>query len=195
MPTAQTTPHDGLNSVTRLTTMTVGAFVDEVCFALYEERWMLLFLVLLIVCDFRYGWGECHKRQTKARDEGNALLVEQYRWHTSRAIRRTCNKFMDYVALMMLCTAAGKWLLPPMGVDYIFGAYAGCLVALFCEAKSIFGHFLYLRGISVQEATVSGFVKHLAVALAKRKSKDFGEALEETLGEKDNGNTDTNEKE
>lgn len=185
MDTTQTTTYGGLASATRVGTMATATFFDEISYLLYEERWMLLFLLLLIVCDFRYGWGESHKRYTIAKDNNDNVLAEHYRWHTSRAIRRTCNKFMDYVALMLLCTALGKWMLPPIGIEYIFGAYAGSMIALFCEIRSLGGHFLYLRGVNVSEHTVWGMIKSFAVSLAKKKDSDIGEALEETLSKSD----------
>lgn len=173
--------HGGASSATRLTTMTMAAFLAELQQLLYEERWMLLFLILLIIVDFRFGWGESHKRYKEAKEKHDEALAFNYKWHTSRAIRRTFNKFMDYISLTMLFTAFGLWALPPVGVDYIFGAYTACAIAFFCEIRSVGGHLLYLRGISVEKNTLMGYVKTFAVAIAKRKNEDIGCAMEETF--------------
>ena len=68
---------------------------------------------------------------------------------------------------------------------------AASALAIFCEAKSFVGHFLYLRGVEVRAKSVSAFLKAFTVTLVKRKSRAMGEAIEEGFNtidkEKDNG--------
>lgn len=154
---------------------------NEIVSVVYDARWMIALLVLLIVTDFRYGWGENSKRYAQAKEEGKESLAIHFRWRTSRAIRRTMNKFMDYFFLMMVFAALGMALLEPIGVNHVYGVYAAACIAFFCEFKSIAGHFFYLRGVSVADKTISSFIKAFIVALAKRKNHDVGEALDEAF--------------
>lgn len=153
-----------------------------------ETRWALLLLVLLTAADFKFGLGESNKRYHVAAKAGDAVLMDKYKWRTSRAIRRTANKITDYLMLMVVGMCVGMALLEPIGVDYIYGAYAVACVATFCEIKSIAGHFLYLHGVSVEDSTISSLLKRFAVALLRRKSRDVGDALDEAFkNDKDNG--------
>lgn len=154
---------------------------NEVISVIYDARWAIAFLVLLIMTDFRYGWGENSKRYSQAKEEGKETLAIHFKWRTSRAVRRTLNKFMDYFFLMMVFAALGMALLEPIGVSHIYGAYGAACIAFFCEFKSIAGHFFYLRGVRVVDKTLGGFLKAFVVAFAKRKSQDIGEALDEAL--------------
>lgn len=154
---------------------------NEAVSVIYDARWAIAFLVLLIITDFRYGWGENSKRYAQAKEDGKETLAIHFRWRTSRAVRRTLNKFMDYFILMMVFAALGMALLEPIGVSHIYGAYGAACIAFFCEFKSIAGHFFYLRGIKVADKSIGGFVKAFVVALAKRKNQDIGEALGEAF--------------
>ena len=106
-------------------------------------------------------------------------MMVQYHWRTSRAIRRTINKLVDYVVWVTLGMAIGMALLEPVGVDHIFGGVAATAIAVTCEAKSFFGHFFYLHGVNVEQKTVIGFFRAFIIALVKKKNEDFGDALEE----------------
>ena len=110
--------------------------------------------------------------------------MEAHRWHSSRAIRRTCNKFIDYIVLVLFFTIFGMALLEPLGYSHVWGTYVGCAIAFFCEIMSISGHFFYLRGVSVEKKSVFGFFKAFIIALTKKKSEDIGDALDSALNEK-----------
>ncbi len=162
--------------------VTVMTMWEQLSTMIYDTRWMLLFLTLLILADFRYGWGECNKRFTEAEREGDNVLMDAYRWRTSRAIRRTLNKFVDYTVIMFIGLLFGQAFLPRIGVDYIWGAWAMAMCVCVCEANSFFGHFFYLHGITVEKRTIKGFIRAFAVALARKKDGDIGDALDEALG-------------
>lgn len=153
-------------------------FGSEMVTMIVEVRWIILFLLLLIIADFRFGMGESQKRYKAAKIRGDTARMEVYRWRTSRAIRRTCNKFVDYVMMMLLGMFFGMALLEPIGINHIFGSYSVAALAFFCESKSFFGHFFYLHGVKVESKSITGFFKAFAVALAKRKNEDVGEALD-----------------
>lgn len=180
---------DGMgNTGTRLLgTTALGA---ELVTVIWDSRWMLLAIAVCIVADFRYGWGESSKRYGEACRSGNRTLAAQYKWRTSRAVRRSVNKLVDYLVWIAVGMAVGMAVLPYLGVDYTWGGAAASMLAIFCEAKSFVGHFLYLHGVEVKGNSIKAFAQAFAVAWAKKKNPDVGDALEESLDnikDKDNG--------
>lgn len=173
-------------------TMWLTLLLGELQELIWDARWLMLAIVLCIAADFRYGWGECNKRYVIAKAEGNKTLTDKYRWRGSRAWRRTVNKFFDYLMWVVVGLVVGKALLSELGIDYIYGGIAMTGVAVCCEAASFFGHFFYLHGVEVKQRTVMGFFKALAVAIAKRKSPDIGDALGEAFEKTDENECKTN---
>lgn len=163
--------------------VTFVIFGGEIGAMLFDMRWGIMLLILLVVADFRYGWGESAKRYKKAKDEKNEILMDYYRWHTSRAVRRTLNKLADYIVIMLMCGAIGMAIFEPLGIEHTWGAWLGAVIACVCEIISIFGHFFYLHGVKIETKSLKGFLKALAVAFAKRKDEDVGEALDEAFEE------------
>lgn len=162
-----------------------GVLSIEFVSVLADMRWMLLLIVLCVIADFRYGWGESSKRYEEAKRNGDKILMMQYAWRTSRALRRTINKLIDYVVWAVVGMAVGMAILEPMGVNHIFGGVVSTAIAVLCEAKSFFGHFFYLHGVTYNDSTFMGFAKAFIVALVKRKSEDMGAALEDSLNEEE----------
>lgn len=173
-----------MNSGTRL--FTFAMMGNELVAIIYDARWLLLVITACVIADFWYGWGESSKRYSAAREKGDKIVMSQYRWRTSRAIRRTVNKLIDYVVWVSLGTLTGFAILKPLGVDYMLGGIVATVVAIGCEAKSFIGHFFFLHGIIIEEKSVKGFLKAFVVAFAKRKNTDVGEALEDAFGDNDN---------
>ena len=175
------------NTGTRV--LTLSLFGGELAGIISDSRWMLLAIFLCVAADFRYGWGESSLRFERAKRKGDKVVMAQYKWRTSRAVRRTVNKLIDYIMWICVGMAVGMAVVTPLGGDYKWGGVAASVVAILCEAKSFIGHFFYLHGIRIEEKSVKGFFKAFVVAFAKRKNKDIGEALEEGfegIGEKDN---------
>lgn len=179
-----------LNSTAGTATRSVTflLFTNEIFAMLMDMRWALLLLLLLILADFRYGWGESRVRYGYACRQGNKVPMEHYKWRMSRAIRRTFNKLADYIILMLLAGAIGMAVFEPLGIQHTWGSWVGAAIACFCELASIFGHFFYLRGVTVEKRTLAGFLKALIVALAKKKNEDVGEAVEEAFKNSENKN-------
>lgn len=151
---------------------------------IFEARYAIGLLFVLIIADFRFGWGESNKRYLEAKRAGDKRRMDLYRWRTSRAVRKSTNKLVDYIIIMAIGMAIGMALLEPIGINHIYGAFGSSLVMALCEASSIFGHFFYLRGVKVEKKNITGFFKALVVAIAKKKDSDVGEALEETFNNK-----------
>lgn len=183
-----------MNTGTRAGTLAI--INSEMTAIIFDARWMLLAIIICVIADFRYGWRESSVRFENARRKGDKVMMAQYKWRTSRAVRRTVNKFIDYFLWIAIGMFVGMATLEQMGISHNIGGLVAAAIAFFCEGKSFFGHFFYLHGIRMSENTVSGFFKSLAVALVKKKNEDVGEALEEAFEqtdnnkgkEKDNGN-------
>lgn len=179
-------PGNGLHTGTRAAGVTI--FYSEITQMIVDSRWILIAIVLCCALDFRLGTKESAKRKEAADKEGNKMLSDLYKFHRSRAVRRTMNKFVDYVLLMMVFEAIGAAFLPCVGVPYIYGAWVGGLIACGCELSSAGGHFLYNHGIKVEKRNAKGyalaFAKALAVAFARQKGgEQVGEAVEEAFEE------------
>lgn len=182
-------PNNGLQMGTRAAGVTI--FYSEITQMIVDSRWILIAVMLFCVFDFRFGCKESEKRKEAADKAGNTILSEFYRFHRSRAIRRSASKFVDYVLLMMVAESFGAAFLPYIGVPYIYGAWAGGLIACGCEISSACGHFLFIHGVQVEKKNAKGyalaFVKALAVAFVRQKAGDqVGEAVEEAFNEAEN---------
>ena len=173
--------YTGMNTGTRFIGFVLMG--NEFVQIIYDARWLLAVITLCVAADFWYGWSESRKRYEAARAKKDKIVMAQYRWRTSRAIRRTVNKLIDYIIWVSLGVFTGFALLRPLGADYMLGGIAATAIAIGCEAKSFIGHFFYLHGIRIEQKSVTGFLRAFVVAFAKRKNTDVGEALEDALEE------------
>lgn len=173
--------YTGMNTGTRFIGFVLMG--NEFVQIIYDARWLLAVITLCVAADFWYGWSESRKRYEAARAKNDKIVMAQYRWRTSRAIRRTVNKLIDYIIWVSLGVFTGFALLRPLGADYMLGGIAATAIAIGCEAKSFIGHFFYLHGIRIEQKSVTGFLRAFVVAFAKRKNADVGEALEDALEE------------
>lgn len=157
---------------------------SEMVGILTDARWMLALILLFVIADFRFGWGESHKRYNEAVKANNTVLADKYRWHTSRAWRRTMNKLMDYIMWITMGMIVGMVVLKPFGIDYTYGGMVATIIIIcMCELPSAFGHFFYLHGVHVEKRTLMGFLRAFTVAIARRKDPDFGDALNDGFEE------------
>lgn len=154
---------------------------EEFLYMLYEARFLLVFVGLLIILDFNLGRKESAVRYEAAKESGDTYSINKYRWRTSRALRRSANKFVEYLLYCLVGLFFGAALLEPIGVPMIFGTYlAAAFIAWCIERRSIRGHlkFLYANGVDMDGFWQ--FAKRFAVSLTK-KYQNVGEALEEAL--------------
>ncbi len=154
---------------------------QEVMYLLGEARYALLLLVILIIADFRFGRRESSVRYDDAKALGDTYLSAKYKWRTSRAVRRSINKLLDYVLFAVLGLFIGVQLLEPTGIDRIWGTYGAVALVAYCELKSIFGHFLFLHGRGLSPSGLSAFLARFIILFAKRKNEDVGNALDEAI--------------
>lgn len=135
----------------------------EALSALYDLRWMLVFIVVLILADFWFGISESLKNN------------EQFRF--SRAGRRTCNKAVDYITYLLVGALIGLAIFEPLGwADHVVTAAVGLGFGCVWEIDSIVGHVCGLHGIANRFS-----VKRFIISLVKKKNEDVGEALEEAM--------------
>ena len=160
---------------------------SEAIQAIHDLRWMIVLCILLIAADFRFGMADSKKRHKEAVEAENATLAKLTEFHLSRAIRRTCNKFIDYMTLLLVFCVLGIAITEPYGIcSHIITAGAAMILAFACEIFSIGGHFLYLKGVSVSRPkltwkNVGVFLGRLAAGFARTKSPELGDALDETI--------------
>lgn len=152
------------NSTTNATIITTMG--GEALTALYDLRWMLVFIVVLILADFWFGVSESIKRH------------EHFRF--SRAGRRTCNKAVDYLTYLLVGALLGMAIFEPLGwAGHTTTAAVGLGFGCIWEIDSIVGHVCALHGINKKFS-----VKRFIISLIKKKNEDVGEALEDAMEEK-----------
>jgi hypothetical protein len=111
------------------------SFVGEIKGVVFELRWMLLFIIAMIVADFILGIIDSVVRRG-----------EDFRF--SRAGRRTMCKFIEYNSYLVLGFMFGIAILQPVGVcSYTVSAMCGLGLALIFEFDSIVEHICNIHGI------------------------------------------------
>lgn len=141
-----------------------GALYAELIQVLYDLRWAVLFIMVLVFTDFWSGL----TASVKVRKEDFRL---------SRALRRTVVKFLEYINFIIFGLVLSKACLIPFGIgDNNTGGAIGACLAMLIEFDSIYGHICDLHGIRNRIS-----LKRFFVAWLKRKNEDAGEALEEAL--------------
>lgn len=144
--------------------MLAGTFYDELLQVLFDLRWLVLFIIVLVFTDFWSGL----TASVKVRKEDFRL---------SRALRRTIVKFLEYINFIIFGALLAKGILEPFGVaNNVIGGAIGGASALFIEFDSIYGHVCDVHGIKKRFS-----LKRLFVAYVKKKNEDIGEVLEDEL--------------
>ena len=158
---------------------------NEAIEAIHDLRWMLVLLVILIIADFRFGMAESKKRHKEALEAKNATLAKMTEFHLSRAVRRTCNKFVDYMTLLLVFCLIGFAITEPYGIcSHIITSGVAVIIASVCELCSIFGHFFMLKGVTAPKLSwksVLVFFGRVAAGFAKTKDEDLGNAIDNTI--------------
>jgi len=162
---------------------TIGQELMSVCF---ELRYMVILSFVLIVADFWWGHSESSKRYHHALQEYDKTLMEKYKWHKSRAVRRSANKAVDYLTYLLVGAFLGLAVTEPMGIcGHVFTAAIALGLGCACEVASIVGHILYVKlGVEVRVSDVWRWVCRFFVNLIKIKNHDIGEAVDNTINDK-----------
>lgn len=134
------------------------AISTDVMQELFDLRYFILILVLLITADLYFGIRESRTKGQRIR--------------RSRALRRSLNKFMDYIfAIMFVCLLHIFFLQHNLSIPY-FPLFAFGLVSLF-ELESVINHWLVLH--HREEINF----KNLFKAIVKEKRKDISNIAED----------------
>ena len=151
----------------------------------YELRYMILFSFILIFADLWWGHSDSMKRYHEAKLANDNVLMEKYKWHKSRAIRRTASKFIDYLTYMLVGAFLGLAIIEPLGWgNHIYAAIVGLGVGCLAEIASIVGHYCYIKfGIEIKVVDVWKLLVRFIANIFKAKSQ-LGSALEQTINEK-----------
>lgn len=128
-----------------------GIMGSEALTVLYDLRWMLVLIVVLVVADFWFGVSESLKKN------------KEFRF--SRAGRRTCNKVIDYLTYLLIGAVLGLALFEPLELcDHTVSAAIGLGLGCLWEIDSIIGHVCALHGMSNPFS-----VKKILIAILKKK--------------------------
>lgn len=143
-----------------------GTFYEELQQVLFDLRWLVAFIVILVFTDFWTGLTA-------------SVRVRKENFRISRALRRTIVKFLEYINFIIFGLLLSKAILEPFGIGTdVTGGAVGASAALLIEFDSIYGHICDIHGIKNRFS-----LKRMFVAYIKRKNEDVGEAVEEGMKE------------
>ena len=158
-----------------------AAFGGEMINVAFELRYMILFSLVLIVADFWWGHSESMKRYHEAERVGDRVLMEKYKWHKSRAIRRTVSKFIDYSTYWFIGAFMGMAITEPLGwCGHFYTAAFILMLGCLAEIASIAGHIFYVKyNIEVKVIDVVRWLWRFIIGMFKAKGQQIGDAMEE----------------
>ena len=118
-------------------------------------KWLALCGVLLVFCDLRFG-------VLAAKTRGESI-------RKSRAVRRTCNKLVDYTC----------WVLLSVGIEFAFGITLHIplipvfimLVIYGIELNSVFQNYFDYRGIKAK-VNIFNWFKKKSIDIIEVEEKD-----------------------
>ena len=158
-----------------------GSIGAELLTVVYDLRYMLICSIALILADLWWGYSESSMRYKKAKEEGSEFGMDKYKWHKSRAGRRTANKIVDYLTYLVVGALFGLAITEPMDIcTHVWTAAIGLGIGAACEIASIIGHVAYVR-MGVEISMVDGFMAFMRFLgkLISVKSNEIGDAVED----------------
>lgn len=135
----------------------------ELTTLIYDLRWAVLLCGALILADL---WLGCRTSATEGKEV-----------RKSRAIRRTANKFVDYLMYMLVAAMIGMVVEQIGWWSHTNVALCGILLGCFCEIESILGHWAKLHGYTFS-------IRRVILRFISTKSKDVADIINEEI--KDN---------
>lgn len=109
------------------------SFLAEWYGFIWDLRWMIIFGIILVFCDFWFGISESKYKKKKIT------------WSLAR--NKTLVKSVDYLCYLTLGIAMGKSLAQPYGLDPIVIATTVILACYLFELNSIYLHICHLHDI------------------------------------------------
>lgn len=148
---------------------------SEALVVVHDLRWMIVLVVMLVLADFWFGVSASVRRN------------EEFRF--SRAGRRTCNKFVEYMAYLLLGTLFGLAIFEPLGwATHTTTAAVALGLGCLWEVDSIIEHICELRGYDAVPS-----VKKIIIAYLKQRNQKVGDAVEQAM-DAERETTDKNDK-
>ena len=163
---------------------TLAVFGGEMVAVAFELRYMIILSAVLIFTDLWWGHSDTMKRYCEAKAKGDVAGMEKYKWHKSRALRRSANKAVDYITYLVLGAFIGLGITEPMnGFSHVYTAAIGLGVGCLAELASIIGHYCYVKwSIEIKVVDVWKWLLRFVVNIFRAKSQ-LGSALEETINQ------------
>ena len=104
-------------------TISSSVFVGELYALMWDMRWLMLFILILIIVDMWYGVSKSIKRG------------EEFR--KSRCVKRFLLKCGDYICLLILGAVLGKAIGEPLGISALIISVIVVLIGCLAELESI----------------------------------------------------------
>lgn len=161
---------DNLESLGRGTSMVV--FGNELTALAWDMRWLFLTAFCLILVDFWFGTHASHKRGDHFR--------------TSRAVRRTLCKMVDYVSVVALGGFLGMGIGEPLGIGHEVVAAVCVLIAIGVEIDSIYTNWCEVHDIEKRFS-----IAKLVTGIIGIKSKELKDAINESEIKDNDNKTDS----
>lgn len=161
---------DNLESLGRGTSMVV--FGNELTALAWDMRWLFLTAFCLILVDFWFGTHASHKRG------------EPFR--TSRAVRRSLCKMVDYVSVVILGAFLGMGIGEPLGISHEAVAAVCVLIAIGVEIDSIYTNWCEVHDIEKRFS-----IAKLVTGIIGIKSKELKDAINESEIKDNDNKTDS----
>lgn len=156
-------------------------FGGEALAVIFDCRWLIALCILIMLADMWWAYSEhqYHVSRCKTYEERTEA---KKKWRKSRAIRRTCMKFVDYLTLLLVGVVLGLAVFEPYEIaTHVQTGALGVLIGAACDLCSIWGHICIVKEYKFSRQSFFSFFKKFIIALAKKKSEDIGEALEESI--------------
>ena len=165
---------------------TLAVFGGEMVSVAFELRYMIIFSIMLIFADLWWGHSDTMKRYAIAEKANDIMGMEKYKWHKSRALRRTANKFVDYLTYLILGAFLGLAITEPMGgCSHVITAAIGLGIGCLAELASIIGHYCYIKfDMEIKVVDVWRWLIRFVANIFRIKGKEIGDALDQTMNEK-----------
>lgn len=152
--------------VVRVTTGLGLSMLQEMQVLMWEMRWFIALCVVLIIVDLVFGIENATAHHEIIR--------------RSRAIRRTANKFIDYMCWLLFAGVFSQAFAQPFGVSATTVTAAVMLVACISEVDSILQNYTEAHGRERFSLT------RFFINFLKRNNAAVGGAIEDTIKEKEN---------
>lgn len=165
---------------------TLAVFGGEMVSVGFELRYMIIFSIMLIFADLWWGHSDTMKRYAIAEKANDIRGMEKYKWHKSRALRRTANKFVDYLTYLILGAFLGLAITEPMGgCSHVITAAIGLGVGCLAELASIIGHYCYIKfDMEIKVVDVWRWLIKFVANIFRSKGNAIGNALDQTINDK-----------